>query len=72
MPRQHTAGTHARRILGVPVSGGLETLDTLIQSARIEEVLLSSPDIGDAAERRVRDICGARGIPVRRLHLEIR
>lgn len=65
-------GTHARRILGVPVSGGLETLDTLIQSARIEEVLLSSPDIGDAAERRVRDICGARGIPVRRLHLEIR
>jgi UDP-GlcNAc:undecaprenyl-phosphate GlcNAc-1-phosphate transferase len=66
------AGTHARRILGVPVSGGLETLDKLIQSARIEEVLLSSPDIGDAAEQRVRDICGARGIPVRRLHLEIR
>lgn len=66
------AGTHARRILGVPVKGGIDALDTLIRSASIEEVLLSSPAIADDVERRVREICKAHDIPVRRLYLEIR
>lgn len=66
------AGTHARRILGVPVKGGIDTLETLIRSAAIEEVLLSSPAIADDIERRVREICRGHDIPVRRLYLEIR
>jgi UDP-GlcNAc:undecaprenyl-phosphate GlcNAc-1-phosphate transferase len=65
------AAIHAQRILGVPVRGCLEDLDAVLPRVRIEEVVLSSPAITSSTETRVREICGAHGVPVRRLHLEI-
>jgi UDP-GlcNAc:undecaprenyl-phosphate/decaprenyl-phosphate GlcNAc-1-phosphate transferase len=61
-----------QRILGVPVRGGLEDLGRIVQEQRIEEVLLSSPAIDGTVETRVREICGALEVPVRRLYLELR
>ena len=43
-----------------------------IRRLAIEEVLISSPAIDGTAEQRVRDVCAARGIEVRRLYLDIR
>ena len=63
---------HARRILGLPVRGTLEDLDRLIASQSIEEVLISSPSINGTVESRLREICEARQVPVRRLYLDIR
>jgi UDP-GlcNAc:undecaprenyl-phosphate GlcNAc-1-phosphate transferase len=64
--------THARRIVGVPVRGSLEDLEQIIASQSIEEVLLSSPAINGRVEARVREVCAALNVPVRRLHLDIR
>jgi UDP-GlcNAc:undecaprenyl-phosphate GlcNAc-1-phosphate transferase len=63
---------HARRILGIPVRGALEDLERLIASQSIEEVLISSPSINGSVESRIHEICSARQVPVRRLHLDIR
>jgi len=63
---------HKRRIVGVPVRGSLKDLERIIDSLSVEEVLLSSPTINGSVETRVRQVCGARDIPVRRLHLDIR
>ena len=62
----------ARRMLGVPVRGAVTDLEVLIRRLGIEEVLISSPAINGLAEQRVRAVCGARGIEVRRLYLDIR
>jgi FlaA1/EpsC-like NDP-sugar epimerase len=65
------AAIRAQRILGVPVRGCLDDLDAVLRRVRIEEVVLSSPAITSSIETRVREICGAHGVPVRRLHLDI-
>jgi UDP-GlcNAc:undecaprenyl-phosphate GlcNAc-1-phosphate transferase len=65
------AAIRAQRILGVPVRGCLEDLESLLAKSRIEEVLLSSPSITTTVETRVREICGARGVAVRRLHMDL-
>jgi UDP-GlcNAc:undecaprenyl-phosphate GlcNAc-1-phosphate transferase len=62
---------HAQRILGVPVRGSLDDLDVIIRALKVDEVLLSSPSINGAVEARVREICAARDVAVRRLHFEI-
>ncbi|HEX6463668.1 MAG TPA: hypothetical protein VFZ98_04420 [Vicinamibacterales bacterium] len=62
----------SRRIIGVPVRGTVDDLERVIQSMTIEEILLSSPAINGRVEARVREVCTALGVPVRRLHLDIR
>jgi UDP-GlcNAc:undecaprenyl-phosphate GlcNAc-1-phosphate transferase len=62
---------HGKRLLGVPVHGSVEDLADALRKYSAEEVLLSSPSINGTIEARVREICGGRDIPVRRLHLEI-
>jgi UDP-GlcNAc:undecaprenyl-phosphate GlcNAc-1-phosphate transferase len=61
-----------RRILGVPVKGTFETLDDFLANHSVDELILSSFSINGTKEERVRELCAARGIPVRRLFLEIR
>jgi UDP-GlcNAc:undecaprenyl-phosphate GlcNAc-1-phosphate transferase len=61
-----------RLVLGVSVHGGFDRLGQLIASHRIDEVVLSSDTIGAEQEAFVRGACEAAGLPVRRLHLEIR
>ena len=63
---------HGRRILGVPVRGNERTLDEMIRSQNVDEVLLSSPAIGSDVEARVRETCRALDVEVRRLYLELR
>ena len=65
------ARKRAQRILGVPVRGGLESLDRLIPRMHIEEVLLSSPTITAAAEAEIREVCSRYAVPVRRLQFDI-
>lgn len=62
----------SRRIIGVPVRGTVDDLERIIRSMSIEEVLLSSAAINGNVEARVREICAAHNVAVRRLHLEIR
>jgi UDP-GlcNAc:undecaprenyl-phosphate GlcNAc-1-phosphate transferase len=62
---------HGQRLLGVPVHGSVDALADALRKYSVEEVLLSSPSINGTIEARVREICGGREIPVRRLHLEI-
>ena len=62
----------ARRILGVPVRGSLDDLGDVLGALAVDDVLLSSPSIDASVEAKVRDICGAREVRVRRLYLEIR
>jgi UDP-GlcNAc:undecaprenyl-phosphate GlcNAc-1-phosphate transferase len=65
-------GKRSLRMMGVPVRGGLDDLDAFLEKLGIEEVLISSAAIGEAREGRVRQLCAARGIPVRRLFLDIK
>ena len=61
----------AQRIIGVPVRGSIDDLDAILGKLEVDEVLLSSPSITGAVEARVREVCAARGVEVRRLHFEI-
>jgi UDP-GlcNAc:undecaprenyl-phosphate GlcNAc-1-phosphate transferase len=61
-----------RWILGIPVRGNIDNLEAVLGRYRVEEVLLSSPSINGTREELVRQVCGARQIPVRRLILEIK
>jgi UDP-GlcNAc:undecaprenyl-phosphate/decaprenyl-phosphate GlcNAc-1-phosphate transferase len=65
-------GKRSIRMLGVPVRGGLDDLDGALAKFAIDEVVISSAAIDGAREAHVRAACEARGIPVRRLFLEIR
>jgi UDP-GlcNAc:undecaprenyl-phosphate GlcNAc-1-phosphate transferase len=62
----------SRRLMGVPVRGTTADLRELIEKLDLEEVLISSPAIDAEAESRVRAICAARAVAVRRLFLEIK
>ena len=64
-------GKRMLRMMGVPVRGTLEDLDKMIPKFELEELLISSRTIDAAREARARDICGAHGIPVRRLFFDI-
>jgi UDP-GlcNAc:undecaprenyl-phosphate GlcNAc-1-phosphate transferase len=65
------SGKHGRRLMGVPVRGSVDSLPDALRNLSVDEVLLSSPSINGTIEARVRELCGQRDIPVRRLHLEI-
>jgi len=60
-----------RRILGVPVRGTLEQLDTTMRRYSVDEVILSSPLINGQIEHRIREVCTDLDRPVRRLHMSI-
>jgi UDP-GlcNAc:undecaprenyl-phosphate GlcNAc-1-phosphate transferase len=62
----------SQRMMGVPVRGSLDDIDGLLVKLAIDEVLISSASIDDAHESRVRQLCAARGIRVRRLFLDIK
>ena len=59
-------------INGVPVRGALEELESTMHRLSVDEVILSSPTINGSVEHQIREICGALGRPVKRLHMEIR
>jgi UDP-GlcNAc:undecaprenyl-phosphate/decaprenyl-phosphate GlcNAc-1-phosphate transferase len=61
-----------RYILGVPVRGTIDQLQALVESHRIDEVVISSAAIGPGREAEIRAACDALGRPLRRLHLDIR
>ena len=63
----------ARRwIVGVPVRGALGELEDALSRYEVDEVILSSPSINGSIEDRIRDVCSARKLTVRRLHMAIR
>jgi UDP-GlcNAc:undecaprenyl-phosphate GlcNAc-1-phosphate transferase len=61
----------ARRLMGVPVRGSVDTFEQVLATCSIDEVLLSSPSINGTREEKLRELCGMHGIAVRRLHVEI-
>src|SRR5688572_20371296 len=62
----------ARRwIMGVPVRGSLDHLESTMRRYAIDEVILSSPSINGNVEYRIREICATLERPVRRLHMAI-
>ena len=70
--RRRQPAIRARRIVGVPVRGSLEDLGAMIPRLRIEEVAIELTDASPPArEARVREICAAHGVAVRRLHMDI-
>ena len=60
-----------RWILGIPVHGGLDELEASLGKHEVDEIVLSSPSISDTSEAQVRNVCGARGVSVRRMRFEI-
>jgi FlaA1/EpsC-like NDP-sugar epimerase len=61
-----------RWIGGVQVRGALEQLEGTLRRFSVDEVVLSSPAINGSVEHRIREVCAAMQLPVRRLHMEIR
>jgi len=64
------AKTH-RWIVGVPVRGSLDGLETALRQYSIDEVILSSRAINGSVEARIREICTRMDRPVRRFFMEI-
>jgi UDP-GlcNAc:undecaprenyl-phosphate/decaprenyl-phosphate GlcNAc-1-phosphate transferase len=60
-----------RWIMGVPVIGSLEQLESTMRRHAVDEVILSSPSINGSVEHRIREVCGVLERPVRRLHMSI-
>lgn len=61
-----------RWIVGVPVRGALDDLESALNRYGVDEVVLSSPAINGEVERRIRDVCARLDRRVRRLHMEIK
>ncbi len=61
-----------RLILGVPVRGTADDLERIIRAYRVDELIISTQALNGDGEARIRTICDARDIPVRRLYLDIR
>jgi FlaA1/EpsC-like NDP-sugar epimerase len=60
-----------RWIMGVPVRGALDQLETTMRKYKVDEVILSSPSINGNIEYTIREVCASRECPVRRLHMSI-
>ena len=58
-------------IVGVPVRGSIDSLETTMQQYGVDEVILSSRAINGSIETRIREICTRINRPVRRLYMEI-
>jgi UDP-GlcNAc:undecaprenyl-phosphate GlcNAc-1-phosphate transferase len=63
--------TH-RRLVGVPVRGGLADLDRVLGKLKVDEVVISTVAIEAEMEARIRDVCGRHQVGVKRFFLEIR
>ncbi len=61
-----------RWIVGVPVRGTLDLLESTMRGLGVDEVILSSPSINGDVEAHIRQVCADLERPVRRLHMEIR
>ena len=61
-----------RRLVGIAVRGTVGDLARLLDRYQVQEVIISTPAIGDELEARVRAVCAPRGIVVARLFYEIR
>jgi UDP-GlcNAc:undecaprenyl-phosphate GlcNAc-1-phosphate transferase len=62
---------HRRTLMGIPIRGGAETIETVIDGYRIEELILSTAAIDPERERQVRETCARKQVPIRRFKLEI-
>jgi UDP-GlcNAc:undecaprenyl-phosphate/decaprenyl-phosphate GlcNAc-1-phosphate transferase len=60
-----------RWIVGVPVRGSIDSLETTMRQYGVDEVILSSRAINGSIETRIREICTRTNRPVRRLFMEI-
>jgi UDP-GlcNAc:undecaprenyl-phosphate/decaprenyl-phosphate GlcNAc-1-phosphate transferase len=60
-----------RWIMGVPVRGALDELETVVRRYSVDEVVLSSQSVNGHVEHRIRDVCAQLGRPVRRLYMDI-
>jgi UDP-GlcNAc:undecaprenyl-phosphate/decaprenyl-phosphate GlcNAc-1-phosphate transferase len=60
-----------RWIVGVPVRGSIDSLETTMRQYGVDEVILSSGAINGSVETRIREICARTNRPVRRLYMEI-
>ena len=60
-----------RWIVGVPVRGSIDSLESIMRQYGVDEVILSSSAINGSVETRIREICTRTNRPVRRLHMEI-
>jgi UDP-GlcNAc:undecaprenyl-phosphate GlcNAc-1-phosphate transferase len=60
-----------RRLMGIPVRGGADLIESVLTRYRIEEVVFSTGLIDLEREQQVRAICANHGIRVRRFRLEI-
>lgn len=64
------AKTH-RWIVGVPVRGAIDHLESTMRRYSVDEVVLSSPAINGPVEQRIREVCARLERPVRRLQMQI-
>jgi UDP-GlcNAc:undecaprenyl-phosphate GlcNAc-1-phosphate transferase len=60
-----------RWIVGVPVRGSIDRLESTMQQYGVDEVILSSSAINGSIEARIREVCARVDRPVRRLRMEI-
>jgi len=60
-----------RWIVGVPVRGSIDSLETTMRQYGVDEVILSSRAINGSVETRIREICTRTNRPVRRFYMEI-
>jgi UDP-GlcNAc:undecaprenyl-phosphate GlcNAc-1-phosphate transferase len=65
-----------RRVVGVPVRGGLADLDRVLttqrQKQQVDEVVISTVAVDAETEARIREVCERHQIGVKRFSLEIR
>jgi UDP-GlcNAc:undecaprenyl-phosphate/decaprenyl-phosphate GlcNAc-1-phosphate transferase len=60
-----------RWIVGVPVRGSIEVLESTMRRYSVDEVVLSSPAINGRLEHRIKEVCARLQRPVRRLDMKI-
>lgn len=56
---------HGMRVHGVPIVGGLEDLDDVIKSQRVEEIIAATPSATTEQMRNIVKRCRATGLPFR-------
>ena len=57
---------HGRRLRGVPILGGVEHLERLVERGGVEAVVLTSGALDQETVARIARVCGARGVEVLR------
>lgn len=65
------ARRHGGRLMGYPVLGGHDRLAELIKSNQVDEVVVSSPSIGEARVRELRQLCSTHHVALSRIQIDI-